>query len=108
MEITFQSSGKILGMEFNNTGTIQSIPKSEGVLQAEGQGVVMTNDGGVASWTFQGLVKPKGPGMAADFRGSVFFQTSSESLERLNSMFVVVAAETDGNSNLSAQLWEWK
>lgn len=108
MELTFQSTGKILGMDFNNTGTVQSVPKSEGVLAAEGQGVVMTNDGGMARWTFQGITKPSGPGMAASFRGSVFFHTSSPKLARLNSMCVVVAAQVDENGNMSAELWEWK
>lgn len=108
MELTFQSTGKILGMDFNNTGTVQSVPKSDGVLSSEGQGVVMTNDGGMATWTFQGVAKPTGPGMAARFHGSVFFHTSSPKLGRLNSMCVVVAAEVDGNGNMSAELWEWK
>ncbi|MBI4483679.1 MAG: hypothetical protein HY652_12420 [Acidobacteria bacterium] len=108
MELTFQSTGKILGIDFNNIGTVQSVPKSEGVLYSEGQGVVTTNDGGSATWTFQGVAKPTGPGMAASFHGSVFFHTASPKLARLNSMCVVVAAEVDGSGNMSAELWEWK
>ncbi len=108
MELTFQTTGKVLGMDFNNTGTLQSVPKSEGVLYFEGQGVVTTKDGEMASWTTQGVGKPTGPGMAASLRGTVFFQTSSQKLARLNSMCVVVAAEVDGSGNMSAELWEWK
>ncbi len=108
MELTFQTTGKILGMDFNNTGTLQSVPKSEGVLYFEGQGVVTTQDGDMASWNTQGVGRPTGPGMAATLRGTVFFQTSSNKLARLNSMCVVVEAEVDGSGNLSAKLWEWK
>ncbi len=102
MELTFQSSGKILGMDFSNTGTLQSVPKSEGVLYFEGQGVVTTEDGETASWTTQGVGKPTGPGMAATLRGTVFFQTSFPNLARLNSMCVVVAAEVDGGAPILA------
>jgi len=108
MEVTFQTTGKILGIDFNNTGTLQSVPKSEGVLYVEGQGVLTTEDGEMASWTTQGVGKPTGPGMAVTVRGTVFFQTSSQKLARLNSMCVVVAAEIDGSGNMSAELWEWE
>ena len=108
MELTFQSTGKILGMDFNNIGTLQSVPKSEGVLYFEGQGSVTTKDGEMAPWTTQGVGKPTGPGMATSLRGTVLFQTSSQKLARLNTMCVIVEAETDENGNLSAKLWEWK
>ena len=107
MELTFQYTGTILGA-FNNTGTVRSIPKSEGVLSAEGQGVVMTKDGGMASWTFQGVVNPTGLNMAASFTGGVFFLTSSQKLARLNSMCVVGSANLDESGGMSAELWEWK
>ena len=108
MEITFQSTGTILGQAFNNTGTIDSIPKSGGVLSGEGQGVIMVGDGEMATWTFQGVVTPTGPGMAASFSGMVMFDTSSPKLTSLNSMCVVVSAGVDGDGNMNAQLWEWK
>ena len=108
MELTFQSTGKILGVDFSNTGTLQSVPKSEGVLYFEGQGVLTTKDGELASWTTQGVGKPTGANMAASLRGTVFFQTSSQKLAPLNSMCVVVTAEVDESGNMSAQLWEWK
>lgn len=100
MEITFQSTGTILSEAFNNTGTVVSIPKSEGALSGEGQAVVMTGEGGMATWIFQGVVKPTGPGMAADFSGIVIFQTSSLKLAPLNSMCMVVSAGVDGDGNM--------
>ncbi len=108
MELTFQTTGKVLGMDFNNTGTLVSVPKSEGVLYVEGQGVVMTKDGGAATWTTQGVGQPTGPNMAASIRGTVLFETSSPKLARLNSMCVVVAAEVSESGDMSAELWEWK
>ncbi len=61
----------------------------------------MTGDGGMATWTFQGVVKPTGPGMAADFSGIVIFQTSSLKLAPLNGMWVVGSAGVDGDGTIS-------
>ena len=106
-ELTFQTKGKILGIEFSNLGTIQSTPKPGGVLYGQGQGVATTMDGEIVSWTFQGVVKP-GLGMAASVRGSVFFQTAHPKLARLNSMCALVEGEFDNEGNAKAKLWEWK
>ena len=66
-----------------------------------------TVDGEPVSWTFQGVGQPTGPNFAARFRGSVFFQTPSAKLGRLNTLCAVVAAETDAQQQLAAKLWEW-
>lgn len=106
-ELTFQSTGKILGFDFNNMATVESAPKAEGVLYAQGQGVVTTADGSMATWKFQGIVKPTGAGMAASFHGSVFFSTSSSKLARLNNICAVVSAQVDAAGTMTAELWEW-
>ena len=108
IEFTFQTSGKILDVEFNNTGTIVNSPRPGGLLFGEGQGVAMTKDGEIITWTAQGIGKPTGRGLASSFRESVYLQTQSERLARINSVAVVVEAEFDENGNVQAKLWEWK
>lgn len=108
VELTFQSAGKILGVEFNNLGTLASVPRPGGVFFEEGQGIVSTVDGEMAPWIYHGIGTPTGHGLASSHRGSIFFQTSSEKLARLNNMCVVVAVSIDENGNMLADLWEWK
>jgi hypothetical protein len=84
----------------------------EGVLQGEGQGIVMTKDGqGMASWTGQGIGRFTGPGRVS-FRGALYFRTPSASeggkLSDLNNMVGVFEYETDETGNCSSKTWEWK
>ncbi len=107
VETTFQDSGKILGVEITDIGTFWSVVRAGG-LYGEGQGIIMTKDGDMASWTAQGVGKFKGKGSAAIWRGSVFFQTQSKKLAHLNSIAVVFELEVDENGNTHDKLWEWK
>jgi hypothetical protein len=58
LELTFQTTGTILGTSVANTGTVVSTPKAEAVLSAEGQGIAMTQDGGMLPWKFHGVGIP--------------------------------------------------
>ncbi|MFZ3166594.1 MAG: hypothetical protein WA130_03190 [Candidatus Methanoperedens sp.] len=107
VESSFQDSGKILGVEVTNIGTYWSTVRAGG-LYGEGQGIVMTKDGEMASWTGQGVGKFTGSGSASIWRGSLFYQTSSQKLARLNNIVVVFEYEVDENGNTHDKLWEWK
>lgn len=107
MEITFQTTLKLLGLAANNTGTVTAVLMS-GVFHEAGRGVVMTTDGEVATWAYTGVGKPAGAGGAVAHRGVVLFQTQSPKLARLNGMCTVVAADADAEGNMKAELWEWK
>jgi hypothetical protein len=107
LELTFQSTGTILGAKFANTGTVVSRPKAENTLSAEGQGIAMLEEGGMVSWTFQGISIP-GAGGAGRFRGMTMFQSAPAKLSRLVGMCAVVEGETDATQNISVKLWEWK
>jgi hypothetical protein len=85
VEITFQSRGKLLGIEFNNLGTFLSIPWPSRVLHGEGKGFLTTKDGEVATWSGEGVGRP-GPSGAASWRGSLHLLTQSQKLARLNSI----------------------
>jgi hypothetical protein len=107
LELTFQTTGTILGMKFANTGTVVSRPKAENALLAEGQGIAMLEEGGMVSWTFHGVGIP-GAGGAASFRGMTMFQSAPAKLSRLVGMCAVVEGETDASQNMSVKLWEWR
>ena len=58
METSFQASGSILGADVKETGTYWSIVRQDGTFYAEGQGVMVTNDVEMATWTGHGTGVP--------------------------------------------------
>jgi hypothetical protein len=108
VEVSFESSGKLLGIELTEIGTYWSIVKPDGFLYGEGQGIMVTKDGETVKWKGQGVGKPTGKGSAASWRGAVYYQTSSKNLARLNGIAAVFEYEADENGNTQAKFWEWK
>ncbi len=108
MEVSFQGSGQLLGQEGANIGSYISTLTPQGVFNGTGQGVVMMNDGDIVTWTGTGVGKPGGRGLAASWRGSLFYQTTSQRLSSLNNIMAVFEHEVDENGNTSDRLWEWK
>ena len=105
IESSFQNMGKILDIGVTDIGTFWSIFKENGGLYGEGQGVVMTEDGENVTWTARGIGKMKEKG--AEYRGSVFFNTSSQKLARLNSIVGVFEYDVDKEGSTQEKLWEW-
>jgi hypothetical protein len=107
METTFQATGSLLGVSANDTGTYQASLRPDGNLFGEGQGIVMSKDGDVATWTGQGIGTFKKDG-AIGFRGAIYFQSTSAKWARLNSIAVLYEYEVDAQGNTRSQLHEWK
>jgi hypothetical protein len=108
MESSFQASGKVLGLDGTDMGTYWAVMQPDGSLFGEGQGVLMTADGGMATWRGQGVGRLTGRGSAVNYRGAVYYQTASPQLARLNGTAAVYEFNVDENGNIQAQLWEWK
>lgn len=108
MEVSFQSTGNLVGMETTEYGSYISTLMPTGLFSGTGQGVITTRDGDMATWTGTGVGKPTGKGSAASWRGAIFFQTSSQRLAGLNKIATLFEYEIDENGNTSAKLWEWK
>lgn len=106
IESSFQDMGKILDVEVTNIGTFWYIFKEEGGLYGEGQGVLFANDGEIATWKAQGIGKVKGKG--AEWIVSVFFNTSSKKLARLNDIIGLGEFQIDEEGNSHENIWEWK
>jgi hypothetical protein len=105
IESSFSDTGKILDVDITDMGTFWCIFKENGGLYGEGQGVFFTNDGEIVTWTGQGVGKMKGKG--TEWRVSVFFNTSSKKLERLNNIMGIAEYEIDDEGNTQEKLWEW-
>jgi hypothetical protein len=107
MESSFRATGKLLGIEATDTGTYWAVMRPDGSLYGDGQGVVMARDGGVATWTGQGVGRLTASG-GVSWRGAVYYQSASGSLARLNSLVAVFEFESDAEQNTRSQAWEWK
>jgi hypothetical protein len=107
VEVTFEDSGKILGVEINEFGTYTSQVRPDGLMYGEGEGAFMTKDGEAVSWKGSGLGKFK-EGGALSYRGILYYKTTSQKLARLNTTATVFEYEVDAKGDTSTKLWEWK
>ena len=107
METSFQASGTLLGTGHTTTGTYASVVRPDGTIYGEGQGIVMSKDGDMATWVGQGVGTIKKDG-AVSYRGAIYYQTASAKWSRLNSVAAIFEYEVDAQGNTRAQLWEWK
>ena len=107
VESSFQAAGSLYGVKHTTIGTYRAVMRPDGNLYGEGQGVVMTADGGGATWKGNGVGK-FGPGGAISYRGAIYYQTASPNLQRLNDVAAIFEYEVDGDGNTRGQLWEWK
>ena len=107
VEVSFEDTGKLLGQQVNNMGTYWSGPRPDGSLYGEGHGVVITQDGEVATWKGGGVGKFQ-PGGAVSYRGAVYYSTASAKLARLNSVALVFEFEVSADGTIRTKGWEWK
>jgi hypothetical protein len=107
VETSFQASGSLYGVNHTTIGTYQAKMRPDGSLFGEGQGVVMTADGGHGTWKGSGIGK-FGPGGSVSYRGAIYYQTTTSSLQRLSEVAAVFEYDVDGDGNTVGRLWEWK
>ena len=107
VEVTFEDSGKMLGIDVNGMGTYSSQVRADGTFYGEGQGTYITPDGGMLGWKGSGLGKLK-EGGAVSYRGILYYRTTSQKLARLNSVAGVFEYEVDAKGDTQAKVWEWK
>ena len=108
IEVSIQTSGKILGIEETSLWTYWSVVRPGGVLFGEGQGIMTTKNGDIVKCIGRAVGRPKGAGAAATFRGTIHFQTSAEKLLQLNGVAGIFEYEADENGNTETKVWEWK
>src|SRR5438445_13871928 len=75
MEINISAKGSANGIQINEILSFVYRPSSQGVLHGEGQGVLMSEESEIATFTVEGIgrITPSG----AKWRGSVFLRAGS-------------------------------
>lgn len=107
VEVSVEDSGKLLGIDANSIVTYWSQTRPDGSLYGEGQGIVITQEGEMATFKGQGVGK-LGPGGAVSYRGAVYYSTASAKLSRLNSIAAIFEFDVDATGNTHSKFWEWK
>ncbi len=107
VEVSFESAGKLLGIDANEIGTYWSVGRPDGSLYGEGQGVILAADGSSATWKGQGVGKFV-VGGAVSYRGAVYYNSASPKWARLNTVAQVFEFEVDPEGNTRTKGWEWK
>jgi hypothetical protein len=106
IEISFEANGTLLGVDAHEVGTYCAVPRPDGTLFGEGQGILMSHQGDMATWRGQGVGRITETG-ASEFRGAIYFQTESASWSRLNAIAVVYEYGADESGKTESKLWEW-
>lgn len=110
VETSFEIHGTVLGIEATMMGTYWAAVRPDGTLYGEcpQQGVIMTWDGEIGTWTAAGVGRFTGQGSAVSFRGAIYFQTMPQKLARLTQVAVLYEWDIDEHGNARTPLWEWK
>ena len=106
-EVSFEESGKMLGIGVTGFGTYSSVVRSDGTMLGEGEGIMITQDGEMISWKGSGLGRFKERG-AVSYRGILYFRTTSQKLVRLNTVPGIFEYEVDPEGKTQTKVWEWK
>jgi hypothetical protein len=106
VEVTFEDSGKFLGLDVLGFGTYEAEVRPDGTLYGQGQGIVTGKQGDMATW--KGIGVGKFVGAAVSYRGAISYYSQSPKLARLNSVATIFEFEVDEAGNTQAKIWEWK
>jgi hypothetical protein len=107
MEVSFESTGKLLGVEHRSTITYWASVRPDGSLYGEAQGLVVGKGGERATFKAQGVGKLSDSG-AVSYRGAQYYYSDTPKLSRLNSIAAVFEYEADAEGNSKIKIWEWK
>lgn len=107
LEITDQSVGTLYGVHVNSTVTYVGTLRPNGTISGEGTGVIMTEDG--EAGTFRGVgvgtfTKTGG----TSWRGSLFYETASNKLSKLNGIACAFEYSVDEGGKSEGHFFEWK
>lgn len=94
-----------------NTGTNLITLNADGTFRGEGQGIMRTEGGDVASWTSQSIGN-LAPGGNIIVRGATFWttppSTTTSELAFMNGVIGLFEMEIDIQGNLSVTEWQWE
>lgn len=108
IEGTYQTQGRLKGIDVTEMGTFSSTMREGGALYGEDKAVVMTRDGDMASANPKGIGRFTGPG-AISYRGCALYNANATGkLSFLSNAVLVFDVEIDASDNMTIKAWEWK
>ena len=107
MEVSYQGTGRILGVDTIDSGTYVATLRPDGTLYGQGRGLSMGPDGEAATWEGAGVGIPTG-GMGATWRGAIYYSTPAEAWQRLNQVAAIYEYEVNPDGTLQATVFEWR
>lgn len=110
IETSFEISGQLYGIDSKILGTYWSVIRPDGTMYGEcpQQGILMTKQGDVGTWTGAGVGHFTGKGSSVSFRGAIYFDTKAKSLSRLKEVAVAYEWDVDDKGNAQSICFEWK
>jgi hypothetical protein len=107
METTDQGTGTLYGVHVNATITYVGTLRPNGTISGDGTGVLMTEDGEAATYRGTGVGTFIRPGVTS-WRGSLFFETESKKLNKLNGIACLFEYTVDEGGKSEGHFTEWK
>jgi hypothetical protein len=107
LEVSFESNGTLLDVTAHELATYSAVARADGTLYGEGQGLITSPQGDMATWRGNGVGRMNETG-GNEFRGSIYFETASPRWARLNGVAGVFEFSVDESGKTEARIWEWK
>lgn len=108
-EISFRAAGRLLGHDTQTDGTYIAVIGADGVIRGEGQGVVVTADGQLATWKGAGVGQLNPDEGAIHYSGAIHYVSSSEALGQLNAITGVFEFDVNlADDSTTGKVWEWR
>ena len=107
METSVSASGAIRGTQVTETLTFVATQTSKGVLHGVGNGILVSPEGDLITYTGEGIGKFDSSGILK-WRGAVYYTESTGKLGSLNNVVGVFESQVDAEGNFSDKSWEWK
>ncbi len=108
LEVTLQTKGKIMGVEQNSAWTYNSNTAPDGTIHGEGTGFMTTKNGDMIALKGSAASRGANPDGSLNYRGIIYFQTTSKEFAQLNGMAGVFEYDVDSEGNTTTKVWEWR
>jgi hypothetical protein len=107
VEVSFEESTKLLGVEGMNIGTYSSSNKPDGTIYGQGEGVFASMDGEFVTWHAIGIGHFSAGG-AVSYKGAISFRTTAAKLARINGIAGALEFEVTPDGSTTSKICELK
>jgi len=105
VEVSFEETTKLLGVDGMNMGTYTAITKPDGSLEGVGEGVFASLDGEFVTWRGMGVGRFVEAG-AVHYSGVLSYSTTSTKLAKLNSIAAVFDFDVDATGKTRSKVYD--